>query len=125
MFMTIEIIKMMRLRKSMNKLLPSLQENNNYNKCELLLMLEDLQFWAIGMEVIIVAVVEEEVLEIEGANVLSQMKKMTLNNIGMMAINVEAVMHEIIQMKRGLASLNSAFLSLIVGLIQKLISHGS
>jgi hypothetical protein len=47
------------------------------------------------------------------------MKKMTLNNIGVMAINVEVVMHEIIQMKRGLASLNSAFLSLMVGLILK------
>jgi hypothetical protein len=42
-----------------------------------------------------------------------------------MAINVEAVMHEIIQLKRGLASINSAFLRLMVGLILKLISHGS
>jgi hypothetical protein len=50
---------------------------------------------------------------------LNLMKKMTLNNIGVMAINVEVVMHEIIQMKRGLASLNSAFLSLMVGLILK------
>jgi hypothetical protein len=53
------------------------------------------------------------------------MKNMTLNNIVMMAINVEDVMHEIIQLKRGLASLNSAFLGLMVALIQKLISHGS
>jgi hypothetical protein len=93
MSMTIEIIKMMRLRKPMNKLSFSLQENNNYNDRELLLMIEDL-FWAIGMEVIIVAMVAEEVLEIEGANMLNLIKKMTLNNIGMMAINVEAVMHE-------------------------------
>jgi hypothetical protein len=93
MSMTIEIIKMMRLRKPMNKLSFSLQENNNYNDRELLLMMEDL-FWAIGMEVIIVAMVAEEVLEIEGANMLNLIKKMTLNNIGMMAINVEAVMHE-------------------------------
>jgi hypothetical protein len=71
------------------------------------------------MEVIIVTMVEEGVWEIEGVNVLNQMKKMTLNNIGMMAINVEAVMHEILQMKRGLASLNSTFLSLMVGLILK------
>jgi hypothetical protein len=94
MSMTIEIIKMMRLRKPMNKLSFSLQENNNYNDRELLLMMEDLLFWAIGMEVIIVAMVAEEVLEIEGANMLNPIKKMTLNNIGMMAINVEAVMHE-------------------------------
>jgi hypothetical protein len=93
MSMTIEIIKMMRLRKPMNKLSFSLQENNNYNDRELLLMMEDL-FWAIGMEVIIVAMVAEEVLEIEGANMLNLIKKMTLNNIGMMAINVEAIMHE-------------------------------
>jgi hypothetical protein len=73
MSMTIEIIKMMSQRKPMNKLLPSLQENNNYNNLELLLMLEDLLFWAIGMEVIIVAMVEEKVLEIEGANMLNQM----------------------------------------------------
>jgi hypothetical protein len=38
--------------------------------------------------------------------VLNMMKKMTLNNIGMITINIEAVMHEIIQMKRGLAILN-------------------
>jgi hypothetical protein len=95
MSMTTEIIKMMRLRKPMNKLSPGLQKNNNYNDCELLLMPEDL-FLAIGMEVIIVAMVEEEVLEIEGANMLNRMKVMTLNNIGMMAINVEAIMHEII-----------------------------
>jgi hypothetical protein len=106
----------------MNKLSPGLQENNN---CELLLMLDDLPFWAIGMEVIIMAMVEEEVFEIGGANVLNPMKKMTPNNIGMMAINVEAVMHEIIQLKRGLASINSAFLNLMVGLILMLISHGS
>jgi hypothetical protein len=73
MSMTIEIIKMMSQRKPMNKLLPSLQENNNYNNLELLLMLEDLLFWAIGMEVIIVAMVEEKVLEIEGVNMLNQM----------------------------------------------------
>jgi hypothetical protein len=77
------------------------------------------------MEVIIVAMVEEGVLEIEGANVLNPMKKMTSNNIGMMAINVEAIKHGIIQMKKGLASLNSAFLSLMVALILKLILHGS
>jgi hypothetical protein len=78
MSMTIEIIKMMSQRKPMNKLLPSLQENNNYNNLELLLMLEDLLFWAIGMEVIIVAMVEEKVLEIEGANMLNQMTQRTL-----------------------------------------------
>jgi hypothetical protein len=61
-------------------------------------MLEDLLFWAIGMEVIIEPMVEEEVMEIDGVNVLNMVKKMTLNNIGMMTINVEAVMHEIIQM---------------------------
>jgi hypothetical protein len=44
----------------MNKLSFSLQENNH----ELLLMLEDFLFWATGMEVIIVAMVGEEVLEI-------------------------------------------------------------
>jgi hypothetical protein len=77
------------------------------------------------MEVIIEPMVEEEVLEIEGANMMNMMKKMTSNNIGMMVINVEVVMHEIIQMKRGLASLNLAVLSLMVGLILKLISHGS
>jgi hypothetical protein len=60
MSMTIEIIKMMRLQKPMNKLSFSLQENNH----ELLLMLEDFLFWATGMEVIIVAMVGEEVLEI-------------------------------------------------------------
>jgi hypothetical protein len=125
MSMTTEIIKMMRLRKPMNKLSPGVQENNNYNDCALLLMLEDLPFWAIGMEVIIMAMVEEEVLEIGGANMLNPMKKMTPNNIGMMAINVEAVMHETMQLKRGLASINSAFLRLMVGLILKLISHGS
>jgi hypothetical protein len=125
MSMTTEIIKMMRLRKPMNKLSPGLQENNNYNDHELLLMLEDLLFWAIGMEVMVIAMVEEEVLEIEGVNVLNPMKKMSMNNIGMMAINVEVVMHEIIQMKRSLASLNSAFLSLMVDLILKFISHGS
>jgi hypothetical protein len=59
MSMTIEIIKMMRLRKPMNKLSPDLQYNNNYNDRELLLMLEDLLFWAIRMELIIVAMVEE------------------------------------------------------------------
>jgi hypothetical protein len=123
--MTTKIIKMMRLMKPMNKLSPDLQESNNYKDRELLLMLEDLLFWAIGMEVIIVAMVAKEVLEIEGANVLNLMKNMTLNNIVMMAINVEDVMHEIIQLKRGLASLNSAFLGLMVALIQKLISHGS
>jgi hypothetical protein len=115
----------MRLMKPINKLSPDLQESNNYKDRELLLMLEDLLFWAIGMEVIIVAMVAKEVLEIEGANVLNLMKNMTLNNIVMMAINVEDVMHEIIQLKRGLASLNSAFLGLMVTLIQKLISHGS
>jgi hypothetical protein len=125
MSMTTEIIKMMRLMKPMNKLLPDLQENNNYKDNELPLMLEDLLFWAMGMEVIIVAMVEEEVLEIEGVNVMNVMKKMTPNNIGMMAINVEVIVHEIIQMKRGLASLNLAFLSLMVGLILMLISHGS
>jgi hypothetical protein len=78
MSMTIEIIKMMSQRKPMNKLLPSLQENNNYNNLELLLMLEDLLFWAIGMEVIIMAMVEEKVLEIEGANMLNQMTQRTL-----------------------------------------------
>jgi hypothetical protein len=124
MSVTIEIIKMTRLRKPMNKLSPGLQKNNNYNDRELLLMPEDL-FLAIGMEVIIVEMVEEEVLEIEGANMLNRMKVMTLNNIGMMAINVEAIMHEIIQMKSGLAIINSAFLSLMMGLILKLISHGS
>jgi hypothetical protein len=77
------------------------------------------------MEVIIEPMVEEEVLEIEGVNMMNMMKKMTSNNIGMMVINVEVVMHEIIQMKRGLASLNLAVLSLMVGLILKLISHGS
>jgi hypothetical protein len=123
--MTTKIIKMMRLMKPMNKLSPDLQESNNYKDRELLLMLEDLLFWAIGMEVIIVAMVAKEVLEIEGANVLNLMKNMTLNNIVMIAINVEDVMHEIIQLKRGLASLNSAFLGLMVALIQKLISHGS
>jgi hypothetical protein len=61
MSMTIEIIKMMRLQKPMNKLSFSLQENNNH---ELLLMLEDFLFWATGMEVIIMAMVGEEVLEI-------------------------------------------------------------
>jgi hypothetical protein len=30
-----------------NKLLPNLEDNNNYNSHELLLMLEDLLFWAI------------------------------------------------------------------------------
>jgi hypothetical protein len=124
MSVTIEIIKMTRLRKPMNKLSPGLQKNNNYNDRELLLMPEDL-FLVIGMEVIIVEMVEEEVLEIEGANMLNRMKVMTLNNIGMMAINVEAIMHEIIQMKSGLAIINSAFLSLMMGLILKLISHGS
>jgi hypothetical protein len=124
MSVTIEIIKMTRLRKPMNKLSPGLQKNNNYNDRELLLMPEDL-FLAIGMEVIIVEMVEEEVLEIEGANMLNRMKVMTLNNIGMMAINVEAIMHEIIQMKSGLAIINSAFLSLMMGLILNLISHGS
>jgi hypothetical protein len=78
MSMTIEIIKMMSQRKPMNKLLPSLQENNNYNNLELLLMLEDLLFWAIGMEVIIVTMVEEKVLDIEGANMLNQMTQRTL-----------------------------------------------
>jgi hypothetical protein len=82
----------------MNKLSPDLQENNNYKDRELLLMLEDLLFWAIGMEVIIEPMVEEEVMEIDGVNVLNMVKKMTPNNIGMMTINVEAVMHEIIQM---------------------------
>jgi hypothetical protein len=57
-----QIIKMMRLRKPMNNLSHKLQENNDR---ELLLMLEDLLFWAIGMEVMVVAMVEEEVLEIE------------------------------------------------------------
>jgi hypothetical protein len=56
--------------------------------------------------------VEQEVWEIEGANVLNRMKNMTLNNIGMMTIKVKVVMHQIMQMKRDLASLNSAFLSL-------------
>jgi hypothetical protein len=37
-------------------------------------------------------------MEIDGVNVLNMVKKMTPNNIGMMTINVEAVMHEIIQM---------------------------
>jgi hypothetical protein len=124
MSVTTEIIKMTRLRKPMNKLSPGLQKNNNYNDRELLLMPEDL-FLAIGMEVIIMEMVEEEVLEIEGANMLNRMKVMTLNNIGMMAINVEAIMHEIIQMKSGLAIINSAFLSLMMGLILKLNSHGS
>jgi hypothetical protein len=124
MSMTIEIIKMVRLRKPMNKLLLDLQEKNNYKDCELLLMMEDL-FLAIGMEVLIVAIVEEEVLEMVGANMLNLMKKMTPNNNGMMTINVEVVMQKIIQMKRDLPSLNSAFLSLMVGLILKLISHGS
>jgi hypothetical protein len=82
----------------MNKLSSDLQENNNYKDRELLLMLEDLLFWAIGMEVIIEPMVEEEVMEIDGVNVLNMVKKMTPNNIGMMTINVEAVMHEIIQM---------------------------
>jgi hypothetical protein len=94
--MTSEIIKMMRLRKPMNQLSLDLQENNNYKDHELLLMLGDLLFWAIGMEVIIMAMVEEEALEIQGVNVLNLMNKVTPNNIGMMAINVEDVMHEII-----------------------------
>jgi hypothetical protein len=51
----------------------------------------------------------------ERSNVLNLMKKMTLNNIGMMTINIESIMHEIIQMKRDLASLNSSLLSLMVG----------
>jgi hypothetical protein len=45
-------------------------------------MLEDLLFLAIGMEVRFMTVVEEELLKIEGANVLNLMKKITLNNIG-------------------------------------------
>jgi hypothetical protein len=94
--MTSEIIKMMRLRKPMNQLSLDLQENNNYKDHELLLMLGDLLFWAIGMEVIIMVMVEEEALEIQGVNVLNLMNKVTPNNIGMMAINVEDVMHEII-----------------------------
>jgi hypothetical protein len=105
MAMTIQIIKMMMLRKPMNKLLLGLQGNNNYNDHELLVILEDLLFWAIWMEVMVVAMVEEEVLEIEGTNMLNLMKKMTLKNIGMMTINMEAIMYKIIQMKRGLASL--------------------
>jgi hypothetical protein len=125
MSMTMQIIEMMRMKKPMNKLSLDLQENINYNDLKLLFMPEDLLFWAIGMEVMIVTIVEEEGLEIEGANMLNPMKKITLNNIGMMVINVEAVMHEIIQMKRGLAGLNSAFLSLMVDLILKLISHES
>jgi hypothetical protein len=47
MAMTIQIIKMMMLRKPMNKLLLGLQGNNNYNDHELLVILEDLLFWAI------------------------------------------------------------------------------
>jgi hypothetical protein len=69
-------------------------------------MLEDLLFLAIGMEVRFMTMVEEELLKIEGANVLNLMKKITLNNIGMITINFVDIMHEIIQMKRGLGSLN-------------------
>jgi hypothetical protein len=124
MFMKMQIIKMMRLGKPMNKLSPGLQENN-YNDHDLLFIQQDLLFLVIGMEVIVVAMVEEEVSEIEEANVLNPMKNMTLNNLGMMAIIIEAIMHVIIQMKRGLTSLNSAFLSFMVGRILKLISHRS
>jgi hypothetical protein len=69
-------------------------------------MLEDFLFLDIGMEVRFMTVVEEELLKIEGANVLNLMKKITLNNIGMITINFVDIMHEIIQMKRGLGSLN-------------------
>jgi hypothetical protein len=79
MSMIMQKIMMKRLRRSMNKLSPDLQENNNYNERELLFIPENLLIWAIGMEVMIVAKVEEEVLDIEGAKVLNMMRSNQLH----------------------------------------------
>jgi hypothetical protein len=114
----------------MKKLLPGLQDNNNSDnyKGKLLLMLGGLQCKVVGMEVMVLAVEEEEAVEIEELNMLIPMmgtKDMILNSTEMMTIGIKGVMHVIEKMKRGLANLNLQCLNLLVGLIQKLISHGS
>jgi hypothetical protein len=114
----------------MKKLLPGLQDNNNSDnyKGKLLLMLGGLQCKVVAMEVMVLAVEEEEVVEIEEVNMLIPMmgtKEMILNNTEMMTIGIKGVMHVIEKMKRGLANLNLQCRNLMVGLILKLISHES
>jgi hypothetical protein len=52
-------------------------------------------------------------------------KDVILNNIEMVTIGIKGIMHIIKKMKRGLANLNLQCPNLMVGLILKLISHGS
>jgi hypothetical protein len=113
----------------MKKLMFGLQDNNtsdNY-KGKLLLMLGDLQCKVVGMEVMVLAVEEEEIVEIEEVNMpipVMGMKEMILNSTEMMAIGIKVVMHVIEKMKRGLANLNLQCPNLMVGLIQKLSHMG-
>jgi hypothetical protein len=94
----------------------------------LLLKLGGLQCKVVGMEVMVLAVEEEEVVEIEEVNMLIPMmgtKEMILNSTKMMKIGIKGVMHVIEKMNRGLANLNLQCINLMVGLIMKLISHES
>jgi hypothetical protein len=108
--------------KQMKKLLPGLQDNNNSDnyKGKLLLKLGGLRCKVVGMEVMVLAGEEEEVVEIEEVNMLSPMmgtKEMILNSTKMMTIGIKGIMHIIKKMKRGLANLNLQCLNLMVGLI--------
>jgi hypothetical protein len=107
-----------------------LQDNNNSDnyKGKLLLMLGGMRCKVMGMEVMVLAMEEKEVVEIEEVNMLIPMmgmKDMILNNTEMMTIGIKGIMHVIEKMKRGLANLNLQCPNLMVGLILKLISHGS
>jgi hypothetical protein len=107
-----------------------LQDNNNSDnyKGKLLLMLGGLRCKVMGMEVMVLAMEEKEAVEIEEVNMLIPMmgmKDMILNSTEMMTIGIKGIMHVIEKMKRGLANLNLQCPNLMVGLILKLISHGS
>jgi hypothetical protein len=56
---------------------------------------------------------------------MTRIKEMILNSTDMMTIGIKAIMHVIEKMKRSLSNLNLQCPNLMVGLIQKLISHGS
>jgi hypothetical protein len=104
------------------------QQQQRQLQSKLLLMLGGLWCKVVGMVVIVLAVEEEEVVEIEEVNMMfpiMRTKEMILNSSEIMTISIKGVMHVIEEMKRGLANLNLQCLNLMVGLIQKLISHGS
>jgi hypothetical protein len=104
------------------------RQQQQQQKGKLLLMLGGMRSKVMGMDVMVLAMEEEEVVEIEEVNMLIPMmgtKDMILNNTDMMTIGIKGVMHVIEKMKTGLANLNLQCPNLMVGLILKRISHGS